>query len=212
MKKAIFLFAALLVANATVHAQTTASTAPVAAGYAVGDKVQDFKLKNVDGRDVSMSLFPDAKGFIVVFTCNHCPYSVAYEDRIEALNKKYNSKGYMVIAINPNDPAIAPGDSYDAMKERAKEKNFSFPYLYDEGQSVMKNFGAQRTPHVFVVSNNGNENYKVEYIGAIDDNYEDATAVKKRYVEDAVDALLNGKKPETTFTKAIGCSVKVKKA
>lgn len=212
MKKAILLFAALLVAGTTLRAQTASSTAPTVSGYKVGDKVQDFKLKNVDGRDVSLGMFTGMKGFIVIFTCNHCPYSVAYEDRIEALNRKYNSQGYMVIAINPNDPTIMPEDSYANMKKRAEEKRFSFPYLYDEGQLVMKAFGATRTPHVFVVSNNGNEDYRVEYIGAIDDNYEDASAVNKRYVEDAVDALLKGKKPETTFTKAIGCSVKVKKA
>jgi len=211
MKKAIFLFASLLVANATLHAQMKAELVTTA-GYNVGDKVEDFNLKNVDGRMVSMGMFADMKGYILVFTCNHCPYSVAYEDRINDLNRKYNSKGYMVIAINPNDPTLVPEDNYDAMKVRAKEKNFSFPYLYDEGQTVMKKFGAQRTPHVFVVSNNGDKGNRIEYIGAIDDNYEDATAVKHRYVEDAVDALLAGKKPETTFTKAIGCGVKVKKA
>lgn len=186
------------------------STAQQSAGYQVGDYVKDFSLKNIDGRMVSLSLFPDTKGFIVIFTCNHCPYSIAYEDRIKALNLKYNSLGFPVIAINPNDPAVQPADSYEKMQERYKEKEFNFPYLFDDGQKVYPQFGAQRTPHVFVLSRDS-KGLKVEYIGAIDDNYEDASAVKTKYVEDAVDALLAGKKVPLTYTKAIGCSIKVKK-
>lgn len=146
-------------------------------GYKVGDKATDFKLKSVDGKMYSMSDYKDAKGFIVVFTCNHCPFAVKYEDRIVALAKKYKSLGYEVIAINPNDPAAEPADSFDLMKVRAKEKGFTFPYLMDEGQKIYPQYGATKTPHVFLLD----KSLTVKYIGAIDDNVDDATAVKERY-------------------------------
>lgn len=177
-------------------------------GYKVGDVVADFKLQNIDGRTVSMSDFDDAKGFIITFTCNTCPYAVAYEDRIEALNKMYAEKGYPVIAIMPNNVKVKPGDSMEAMKERAMEKGFTFPYLMDEGQRVYPQFGATKTPHIYVVQKTKKGNV-VKYIGAIDDNYQNAEEVKKKYVEDAVNALLNGKEVEVTETKAIGCTIKV---
>ncbi len=148
-----------------------------AGGYEVGDVATDFKLKNVDGKMVSLSDYPDAKGFIVIFTCNHCPYSVAYEDRIIEMDKEYKEKGYPVIAINPNDPEQYPTDSYEAMKVRAKEKNFTFPYLFDEGQKIYPQYGATRTPHVFLL-NKEEKGLVVKYIGAIDDNYTDAEKVK----------------------------------
>ena len=177
-------------------------------GYQVGDIVKDFSLKNIDGKMVSMADFKDAKGFIITFTCNTCPYSVAYEDRLIELDKKYASKGYPVIAINPNNPEAKPGDSFEAMKTRAKEKGFTFPYIFDDGQKVYPAFGATRTPHMYVIAKTP-KGHQVKYIGAIDDNYKDAEAVTKRYVEDAVDALLAGKEVEVTTTKAIGCSIKV---
>jgi len=179
-------------------------------GYQIGDKATDFKLKNIDGKWISLGDYENAKGFIVIFTCNHCPYAKEYEDRIIALDKKYSKAGYPVVAINPNDPVSYPSDSYENMQVRAKEKGFTFPYLFDEEQSVYPKYGATRTPHIFVLSKQGND-MVVEYIGAIDDNYQDATKVNKKYVEEAVDALLSGKKPEITTTKAIGCSIKVRK-
>src|SRR5690606_30721419 len=103
------------------------------AQYDLGDQATDFKLPNIDGKSVSMSDYKDAKGFIVVFTCNHCPYAVAYEDRLVALDKKYKALGYPVIAIQPNDPILSPRDNMDAMKKRAADKGFTFPYLLDEG-------------------------------------------------------------------------------
>lgn len=177
-------------------------------GYAVGDYVKDFSLKNVDGKMVSMADYKDAKGFIITFTCNTCPYSVAYEDRLIALDKKYASKGYPVIAINPNNPEARPGDSFDAMKVRAEKKGFTFAYIFDDGQKVYPQFGASRTPHMYVIEKTSKGN-QVKYIGAIDDNYKDANAVTKRYVEDAVDALLSGKEIKVKTTRAIGCSIKV---
>ena len=181
-----------------------------AQGYQVGDKAIGFSLKNVDGTMVSNTDFPDAKGFIVIFTCNHCPFSIAYEDRILAIDKKYKTQGYPVIAINPNDSIVAPADSYSNMIIRAKEKGFTFPYLLDADQSVTKTYGATRTPHVFLLKKNKGD-LIVEYIGAIDDNHEDAKLVKSEFLSDAVDALLKNKKPEVNFTKAIGCSVKFAK-
>jgi len=180
-------------------------------GYKIGDTIKDFKLKNIDGRFVSLSDYDEAKGFIVVFTCNTCPYAKLYESRIIALDKKYKGQGYPVLAINPNDVNKQPGDSFDEMKKRAKEKGFTFPYLYDESQKVASDFGATRTPHIYVLSKESG-NHKVKYIGAIDDNHRDASQVNKTYVEDAVDALLSGKDIETTFTKAIGCTIKWKEA
>ena len=180
-----------------------------AEGYQVGDKAADFKLKNVDGSYISMSDYPEAKGFVVVFTCNTCPYAQAYENRIIAIDKKYAPLGYPVIAINPNDPSIVPGDSFEAMKERAKEKNYPFPYLKDANQEVYKEYGATRTPHIFLLNKNGNA-LVVKYIGTIDDNYKDASAVQQTFLADAIDALLAGKNPEPSTTKAIGCSIKSK--
>ncbi len=181
-----------------------------AGGYEVGDSATDFSLMNVDGSVVSMANYPEAKGFIIIFTCNHCPYSVAYEDRIIELDKKYKSLGYPVIAINPNDPAAQPADSFEKMQERAAEKGFTFPYVLDEGQKIYPQYGATRTPHVYVLQKSGAE-FVVRYIGAIDDNHEEASEVKQQYVASAVDALLAGTEPPTTSTKAIGCSIKVKK-
>ena len=176
-------------------------------GYQVGDAATDFSLKNVNNKNVSLKDFNDAKGFIVVFTCNHCPFAVAYEDRIIALDKKYKSLGYPVIAINPNNPAVQPKDSFDLMKERAKEKGFTFPYLFDEGQKIYPQYGATKTPHVYLLQKTKEGNI-VKYIGAIDDNYNDASAVKVKYVENAVNSLLEGKEIEVKTTKAIGCSIK----
>lgn len=176
-------------------------------GYAVGDVATDFSLPNVDGTNVSLADFPSAKGFIVVFTCNTCPYSVAYEDRIIALDEQFKTKGYPVIAINPNDPAAKAGEEMEAMQERAREKGFTFPYLQDIGQTIYPQYGATRTPHVYILEKQGSE-LKVAYIGAIDDSSRDAGAVQQTYVADAVEALLAGNKPQTTQTKAIGCSIK----
>lgn len=191
---------ALVIASFTV--------APPTEGYKVGDTAADFKLKNVDGKKLSLADIKDAKGYIVVFTCNSCPYAVAYEDRIIALHQKYAAQGYPVVAINSNDKDVKPDDSYDKMKQRAKDKAFPFAYIYDETQEVAKTFGALKTPHVYVLD----KNRMVRYIGAIDDNSEDAAAVKEKYAENALDALLAGKEVAVKETKAIGCGIKWKKA
>lgn len=182
-------------------------TAEVVEGYVVGDFATDFSLKNIDDQMVSLADYPEAKGFIVTFTCNHCPYAVAYEDRIIALDKKYKDLGFPVIAINPNNPDLAEEDSFENMKIRAKEKGFTFPYLMDADQTIFPKYGATKTPHIYVLEKTPQGN-QVAYIGAIDNNYEDEAAVTERYVEEAVNALLKGEKPAVDFTKAIGCSIK----
>jgi peroxiredoxin len=180
-------------------------------GYQVGDKAKDFKLKNIDGKMVSLADYTTAKGFIIVFTCNHCPFAKAYESRIIDLDKKYASKGFPVIAINPNDPNVEPEDSFDNMVKYAKAKNYPFPYLFDETQENAKAYGATRTPHIYILNKKGND-LTVEYIGAIDDNTDDPSAVKEKYVENAVNELLGGKKVSTKATKAIGCTIKWKRS
>lgn len=180
----------------------------IGTGYGIGDTAADFKLTNVDGTQHSLAGIQGAKGYIVVFTCNACPYAQAYEDRIIALHKKYAPLGFSVVAINPNDKNVQPGDSFDKMKERAKAKQYPFLYLYDESQEVAKNYGATRTPHVYVLD----ATRTVRYIGAIDDNSEDPSGVTEKYVENAVDALLAGKEVATKETKAIGCSIKWRKS
>lgn len=178
------------------------------AQYKVGQKVSDFSLKNVDGKTVSLGE-QKSKGVVVIFTCNHCPFSQAYEDRIIALHNAYAFKGYPVMAINPNDAVKSPDDSYEKMQERAKSKGFPFPYLYDESQEVAKAFGAARTPHVFIVQKEGKD-WVLKYIGAIDNNTESAEKADKKYTEDAINDLLAGKNPAMAETKAIGCTIKWK--
>jgi len=178
-------------------------------GYEVGDVATDFSLKDVSGQMVSLSNYTDAKGFIVIFSCNSCPYVVAYEDRMIELDKKYKPQGFPVIAINPNDPELSPGDSFQNMQLRAREKSFTFPYVFDEKQEIFPQYGATRTPHVYLLEKT-NEGNIVRYIGAIDDNYKDATAVKEKFLENAVDALIAGKEVTETNTRAIGCTIKVK--
>ena len=178
-------------------------------GYAVGDEVKNFSLTNIDGKNVSLNDYASREGVIVVFTCNHCPYAKAYETRIMELDKNFASKGYPVLAINPNDPIREPEDSPENMKKRAEEMAYTFPYLFDATQQVAKDFGATRTPHVYVLKNN-NGKFTVEYIGAIDDNTDDPNAVTAKYVEGAIEALKSNQKPGITFTKAIGCTIKWK--
>ncbi|MBL6447416.1 thioredoxin family protein [Fulvivirga sp. 29W222] len=180
-------------------------------GYQVGDTVKDFELKNVDGEMLALSDFEDENGVILIFDCNTCPYSQAYRERIKSLHANFKSKGYPVLAINPNDPGRSPGDAFDKMVAYAKENGYKHDYLQDVDQSVARAFGATNTPHVFVLKNNKGA-FKVAYVGAIDNNTKDAAAADKKYVEDAVNALLKGKEPATNKTKAIGCTIKWKEA
>ncbi len=202
MKNSLLALVALIIIGCSASAKE--------GGVEVGDEAPDFRLKNVDGRMISLSDYDNYDGVIVIFTCNHCPYSVAYEDRIIELHSKYAPEGFPVVAINPNDPAVQPADSYEKMIVRSQEKDFPFPYLFDKGQKVYPEYGATRTPHVFLLENRGNY-FEVAYIGAIDDNYQDKEYVEEKFVEEAIADLKNGKKMRNNFTKAIGCTIKTKK-
>lgn len=177
-------------------------------GYDVGDSVKDFTLKNIDGKMVSLSSFKDNQGLIVIFDCNTCPMSKAYNDRILALSKKYE-KTFPVVAINANDPEQSAGDSFEEMISYAKDHGYTFPYLQDITQNVAKTFGATNTPHVYVLSKS-DKVYKVAYIGGIDNNTRNASAATKKYVEEAIDALLVGQTVPTAKTKVVGCGIRWK--
>ncbi|MDC8004430.1 thioredoxin family protein [Aureisphaera galaxeae] len=177
-------------------------------GYSIGDEAAGINLLNVDDTMVSYEDYPDALGFIVIFTCNTCPYAVASEDRIIALDAEFKPKGFPVIAINPNDPAVQPADTFAKMKQKAADKGFTFPYLYDESKSVYAQYGAKKTPHVYLLHKENNKNI-VKYIGAIDDNVRNASGVKERFLSNAIYELLDGKEVTVKETKAIGCSIKV---
>ena len=198
MKKAIFTLSLAFAAVLMLHA-----------GLKPGDKAAGFSLKNVDGTTVSLSDYSNQKGVILVFTCNPCPFAKAYEQRIIRLHERYAPEGYPVVAINPNDEEVSPEDSFDKMKERASEENYPFPYLKDETQEVYQAYGATRTPHIYLLNNEDGE-FMVTYVGAIDDNAMDASAVSKTYLEDAISDLQAGDMPDPAVTKAVGCTIKTK--
>ncbi|QRR01858.1 thioredoxin family protein [Dyadobacter sandarakinus] len=179
------------------------------AGYQIGDAVANFRLRNTNGNTVSLADYTSSKGIIVVFTSNHCPFAKAYEDRIIALNGKFASQGFPVIAINPSDPATHQDDTFEKMKERASSKGYAYPYLSDDNQEVAKAFGAGRMPQVYVLQKSGSR-FSVRYIGMIDDNPQDPAGVTKFYVDEAVTNLLGGKPVVTTVTKPVGCAIKLK--
>ncbi|MCB0840795.1 MAG: thioredoxin family protein [Bacteroidetes bacterium] len=169
----------------------------------------NFSLTNIDDQQISLDNFPHAKGFIIIFTCNHCPYAIAYEERIQAIQEKYAPLGFPVIAINSNDPHKYPQDSFENMKIRAASKGFNFPYLFDETQEIARMYRATRTPHVFLLQK-ANGGFNLVYQGAIDDNYKNPQAVTETYLTDQVDALIaNGEVPYRE-TPPIGCTIKWK--
>jgi peroxiredoxin len=195
MKLLLTVFLSLILINQTF------------AQYEIGDIVENFRLKNTDGRMVALSDYKKEQGIILIFDCNTCPYSKMYNERIMALNREYKAKGFPVITINVNDPVQSPGDSYEEMVKVADAKNYDFPYLQDETQIVGKAFGATNTPHVFVLKKS-EKGFTVAYIGAIDNNTRDEKAATRKYVEEAVNALLENRPVPTEKTKAIGCGIK----
>ena len=190
------------------YTESTRNT-QVIGGYQIKSEVSNFTLKNVNGEEISLGNYASEKGVIIIFTCNHCPFAKAYEDRIRVLDAKFRPAGFPVIAINPTDPSVYEEDSFSKMKQRAQSKGYSFPYLVDDTQKTAKKFGATKTPHLFILSND-NGKFIVEYIGAIDDNPQDPSGVKRHYAEEAVNNLLSGKPVATSLTKAIGCVIKWK--
>ncbi len=196
-----------VVITASVGLVAFTSNENTVAGLSIGDAAAEINLKNVDGTMVSYDNFSDADGFIVIFTCNTCPYAVASEDRIIALDAEFKEKGYPVIAINPNNPALQPADTYELMQAKATDKGFTFPYLFDETNTVYAQYGATKTPHVYLLKNEIDGRI-VKYIGAIDDNVRNVNDVKDRFLANAVYELIDGKEVTVKETKAIGCSVK----
>ena len=166
----------------------------------------NFLLPSTDGNDVSLDMASLGEYKLVIFSCNHCPYAQAWEDRIINIQKKYKSSGLSTIMISSNDAEKYPEDNFTKMKERHSEKKFNFSYLYDETQEVAKMYGAERTPEVFLF----NELGLLKYQGTIDDNYEDENNVNKKYLEDAIESLIEGKDPEISSTEPVGCTIKWK--
>ena len=174
-------------------------------GLPLGASAVDFQLKGVDGKTHSLNSFSDKKAVVVVFSCNHCPYVQAYEDRMVQIQKEYSPNGVTLVAINSNDDTGYPEDSYPNMIKRAKERGFNFPYLRDDTQEIAKKYGAICTPHVFAF----NQQRQLQYKGRIDDN-RNPESVKTKDLRNALDAILAGHKPSVQETRPFGCSVKWK--
>ena len=172
----------------------------------IGDHAIPFSLPGVNGATHALGEYSGKAAVAVIFSCNHCPYVRAWEDRIIQIQADYATRGVQLVAINSNDATRYPEDSFSKMKERAREKKFNFPYLHDESQTVARDYGAERTPEVFLFDKTGT----LRYHGVIDDNYDDPAKVKMKYFQDALDALLSGTVPPTVETKPIGCSIKWK--
>jgi peroxiredoxin len=170
----------------------------------IGQCAPGFDLPGVDGRNYSLGCFSNAKLLVVVFSCNHCPYVVGSEDRMNAFHEEYAPKGVAMVAINSNETEGHPTDDFDHMVERASEKGFEFAYLRDETQEVALAYGALRTPHFYVFD----EERKLQYTGRMDDHPRDAALATTSELRDAVDALLEGREVATPMTNPLGCNVK----
>lgn len=173
---------------------------------AIGSQIIPFELPGIDGETYSPAQYGDKEALAVIFSCNHCPYVLAYEDRMIALQKEFADQGVQFLLISANDAEKYPVDSFPKMKEHADEKGFPFPYLYDETQATASAYGAERTPEVFLFDKTGT----LQYHGTIDDNYENPEAVTAQYFRDAIQSVLNGTPPPQTDTKPVGCTIKWK--
>lgn len=171
----------------------------------IGKPVQDFSLLNVDSQKLGLQDFADAKGFIVVFTCNHCPFAKLYTDRLNALNEKYKSHGVYLLAINSMDSTVYGEESFVKMQKRAHTEKYTFPYLQDGDQSVGRDFEADHTPHTYVIWKVNNQ-WIIQYSGAIDDNGEEPKKAKP-YIENAVNALLKNEAVKESCTPSVGCKI-----
>ena len=173
----------------------------------LGSQAPDFNLLGIDEKKYSLSSFTDKKALIVIFSCNHCPYVQAYEDRIKQIQNEYQHKGVEVIAINSNEDKGYPEDSFDNMKKRAAEQKFNFLYLRDEDQSVARAYDATHTPEIFVFDGDR----KLAFHGKIDDNWQEPNKVKNHYLKSALDELLAGQEISVPETFTIGCTIKWKR-
>jgi peroxiredoxin len=170
----------------------------------IGDAAPDFSLPGVDGHTYSLASFSAKPALIIVFSCNHCPYVQAYEDRLVAFQRDYADRGAQIVAINSNDDRNYPEDSFENMVKRASQKGFNFPYLRDASQTVARAYRASHTPQLFVFE----RARRLAYTGKIDDNWQQPHAAKTHYLRDAVDALLRGSAAPVPTTHAIGCTIK----
>jgi peroxiredoxin len=173
----------------------------------IGSPAPDFNLPGIDGKKYSLASFKDKRAVIVIFSCNHCPYVQANEDRIKQIQNDYKDKGVEVIAINSNDDKGYPEDSFDNMKKRAAEKKFNFLYLRDDDQSVAHAYDATHTPEIFLFD----KERKLAFHGKIDDNWQEPNKVQNPYLRNALDELLAGKEISVPETFTIGCTIKWKK-
>ena len=174
-------------------------------GLPIGTPAPPFSLPGTDGKTYTLDDFADAKALVIVFTCNHCPYAKAAEDRLIRLQADYADRGVRIVAINPNDDRAYPEDSFDEMKKRAKEKGFNFPYLRDETQEVARAYDAACTPDPFVFG----PDRKLVYNGRIDDNWKDETRVTRHDLREVLDAVLEGREPRLPeVVPSMGCSIK----
>jgi peroxiredoxin len=172
----------------------------------IGDFAPSFNLPGTDDKNYSLESFADKKIVVIVFSCNHCPYVIAYEDRLVFLQETYKEKGVIFIAINANNSSNYPEDSFENMKIRSKQKKFNFPYLSDETQKVAKAYDAVRTPEVFVF----NQRRKLRYHGRIDDNVFESEKVTKNYLRNALDSILKKEPILVEDTEPVGCTIKWK--
>ncbi len=171
----------------------------------IGNPVNEFSLINVDGRKIGLNDYANAKGFIVVFTCNHCPFAKLYTDRLNALNEKYKLNGVHLLAINSMDSILYRDESFVNMQKRSKSEKYNFPYLQDGDQTVGRNFEADHTPHAYVIWKVNNQ-WTIQYSGAIDDNGEEPEKAKP-YIENAVNALLKNEAVTESCTPSVGCKI-----
>ena len=173
----------------------------------IGSTAPDFSLPGIDGKKYLLNSFKEKKALIIIFSCNHCPYVQAYEDRIMQIQKEYQSKGVEVIAINSNEDKGYPEDSFENMKKRAAKQKFNFLYLRDEDQSVARAYDATHTPEIFLFD----ANRKLAFHGKIDDNWQEPNKVQNHYLRNALEELLAGKEISVPETFTIGCTIKWKK-
>jgi thiol-disulfide isomerase/thioredoxin len=200
--------ASLVCAVAIVVGAAGAWAAESKGGLALGSKAPDAaaktKMKNVDGKMLSIAEVAGKSGTLVVFTCNHCPFAKDWEQRIVELANTYAGKGIGVVLVNANDPTTHPEDGYEEMQTRAKNRGMKIPYVVDATSGVARAFGASVTPEAFLFDKTG----KLAYHGTIDDNRKEPDKVKARYLKDALDAVVAGKAPAVPETKGLGCGIK----
>jgi peroxiredoxin len=189
-------------AMATVASGTEDELMPLS----LGSSMPEFTLPATDGKTYSAQDLRGDNATVVLFWCNHCPYVKPNQDRVIALQSELLDRGVRFAAICTNNAETHPADGFEAMKQRAAEKGYNFPYLRDEDQTVARAFDAQRTPEAFLFDKQG----KLRYHGRIDDNYEDVAKVGSHDLRNALEAILNGSEPDPAETGAVGCSIKWK--